>query len=105
MKRWRKYVKLLRVFTCEKMNKKTVIVGIPAFNEEKNIGVLLESILLQKGNNFTIDKVIVVCDGSRDNTAEIVKLYSKKFNQISLKDDNKRKGKAARLNEFYKSLK
>ena len=42
-----------------------VIVGIPAFNEEKNIAVLI--IQLKK----ITDKIIVCNDGSTDLTSEI----------------------------------
>jgi glycosyltransferase involved in cell wall biosynthesis len=43
------------------------LVGIPAYNEENTIGVVVKRSLLYS------DKVIVVDDGSNDNTAKIAK--------------------------------
>ena len=84
--------------------KKTVTIGIPAYNEEKNIASLLNSILLQKGNNFKIDKIIVACDGCTDKTPEIVAIFSKKFPSVKLINDQRRLGKNTRLNKFYADL-
>ena len=86
------------------VNKNTVTIGIPAYNEEKNIASLLNSILLQKGNNFKIDKIIVACDGCSDNTPKIVASFAKKSPFVKLINDGKRLGKNSRLNNFYKNL-
>lgn len=51
---------------------KSVTIGIPAYNEEANIGRILESVLNQVETGFKIDKVIVACDGCKDRTVEIV---------------------------------
>ncbi len=83
-------------------NKKTVSVYIPAYNEENNISFLLKSILRQKGNSFTLKRIVVVDDGSTDRTREIVLNISRKFPIIKLLKDNKRIGKIDRLNQIYK---
>lgn len=80
----------------------TVTIGIPAHNEEANIGYLLESILNQKGDNFVIEKIYVLCDGCTDSTAEKAKKFSIKHPRITVLDDGKRKGKAGRLNQLYR---
>lgn len=82
--------------------KKTVTIYIPVYNEENNINFLLESILGQKGNSFDLEKIVVVNDGSTDNTKEIVLKMSEKFSSIVLLDDGKRLGKIDRLNQIYK---
>lgn len=87
------------------MKKLSITIGIPAFNEEKNIASLLNSIFSQKGNNFLINEVIVISDGSTDKTEEIVRNCQKKYSKITLIKSRKRKGKANRLNALYKSLK
>jgi len=52
----------------------TLSVIIPAYNEEKFIGALLEKVLAVDLSEFGIDKqVIVVDDGSKDRTVEIVR--------------------------------
>lgn len=54
---------------------KTVTVGIPAFNEEKNIGKLIDALFAQDDSTYVLEQIIVVSDGSTDNTNEIVESY------------------------------
>lgn len=86
----------------KKLKLSTVTIGIPAHNEEANIGYLLESILSQKSDNFVIEKIYVLCDGCTDSTAEKAKKFSIKHPRITVLDDGKRKGKAGRLNQLYR---
>jgi len=86
-------------------NKKTITVGIPAYNEAGNIAYLLESILRQKGKLFTIKEIIVISDGSIDKTNEIVQNYGKKYPFIKLVSRKKRSGKANALNDLYGRVK
>lgn len=62
-------------------NKTEISVVIPAYNEEKNIGECLSSLLKQSFKDF---EIIVVDDGSQDKTKEIVKKYQKNNKNISL---------------------
>ena len=64
---------------------KTISIVIPAYNESKRIGAILAN--LDQG---WIDEVIVVNDGSNDQTAELVKSFS-----VSLLDLEENHGKAA----------
>lgn len=79
----------------------TVTIGIPAHNEEKNIGKLLELIVSQKKDFYTLERVVVICDGCDDATANIVRRFIKDYNFITVIDDGTRKGQAARLNQLY----
>lgn len=80
-------------------NKLRISIGIPAFNEEKNISKLLESILKQKTKPNSITELIIANDGSKDNTlTEIKKHKSKKIKIINGKI---RKGKPYRLNQIF----
>ena len=73
-----------------------------AYNEEKNIGHLLKTLLNQKLN--FVKEIMVVNDGSTDKTADIVKQFTKnsKIHLINLK---KRGGKVRAINEFLKNVK
>jgi len=49
-----------------------ISVVMPAYNSEKTIGQAIESVLKQ---DYKIDEIIVVDDGSKDKTAEIASRY------------------------------
>lgn len=86
------------------MNKKNLItIGIPAFNEEANIGNLLNDILKQTEHRYSISSIVVLSDGSTDKTAHVVKSFSDK--RISVLTDGQRLGKGARINQFFKTAK
>ena len=51
-----------------------IVVTIPAYNEEKTIGSLINKINEVMGNGKYEYKVMVVDDGSKDKTAEVAKL-------------------------------
>ena len=59
------------------IQKTAVTVIIPLHNSEKFIGKCLDSLLNQTFQDF---KVIVIDDGSTDNSRAVVKSYDKKFN-------------------------
>lgn len=81
---------------------KTISIGIPAYNEENNIYLLVSSILKQNQNNFILKEILIADDGSTDNTVqEIKKLRDKKIKIIK---DKRRLGKVKRLNQMYSSF-
>ncbi len=88
----------------KKINKniKTVTVALSAFNEEKNIGRFLKSVLKQKEEGFKITGIWVFNDGSTDKTVDVVKSF--KSHKIKVFDDKKRIGKSTRLNELYQKI-
>src|SRR3989344_2939682 len=82
-------------------NKKfTVTVGIPAHNEEANIKKLLDSILSQKRDNFELEKIIVISDGSADSTEK--KVLEINSDKIKLIADGERLGKPTRINQIFR---
>lgn len=85
----------------KKRHKQSLTIGIPAYNEGRNIGHLIKSILDQNQENFKIDRIYVVCDGCTDNTVEIVRTLSKKYQFIKYIARKKRFGKAEALNKIY----
>ncbi|MEK7576592.1 MAG: glycosyltransferase [Patescibacteria group bacterium] len=79
----------------------TVTVGIPAYNEEANIAYLIDSIVSQNQTNFNLKKIVVISDGSTDETGAIVHCIAQNNPLVRLVNYVARKGKAARLNELY----
>lgn len=51
----------------------------PAYNAEKTIGKLIESIIQQDFKNY---EFIILNDGSKDKTFEVIKKYAKKYKNI-----------------------
>ena len=61
--------------------KQKILLSIicPAYNAEKTISKLIESIVLQKFKNY---ELIILNDGSKDKTFAEIKKYSKKYKNI-----------------------
>ena len=76
-------------------------IGICAYNEEKNIGSLLDN-LLSKQNLPKDAQIVVVCSGCTDNTPEVVKSFGEKDKRVKLVVENIRRGKASALNMLFK---
>lgn len=81
------------------MAKTSVTVGIPVLNEGKTIKNLLETVLVQKEENFFLKEIIVYSDGSTDNTVSEVKKV--KDSRIKLIVGKKRKGKAVGYEKIF----
>lgn len=80
-------------------------VGIAAYNEEANIGRLLNNLLNQStARNSCLKEIIVVASGCTDRTEEIVKEYAKRYGQVELIKEKKRKGKTSAINKFFKNI-
>lgn len=77
-------------------------IGLPAYNEEKNIGRLLAALLNQKLNQVAIKEIIVVASGCTDQTVAMVKKYQAENPLIKLLIQAEREGKASAINLFIK---
>lgn len=75
------------------MPMKKLSVIIPAYNEEHRIGKTLSAVsaFLQKQTYST--EILVVNDGSKDKTAQIVSEYAKKIPNLILVDNQENHGK------------
>jgi poly-beta-1,6-N-acetyl-D-glucosamine synthase len=80
------------------MDKPKISIGIPAYNEEKNLGSLLEALLSQEPGNFELAEIIVVSDGSSDRTVDIANSFQSPL--IKAVDRKERKGAAETQNEI-----
>jgi len=86
-------------------NKPTVTIGIPAYNEQVNIGNILTNLLDQECQEFTLEKIVVSSDGSSDSTNRIVQRFSVKHPQILLINNQVRNGQASRQNQIINQTK
>lgn len=57
---------------------------IPVYNVEKYIAACLDSVVYQKGVNYDEYEVIVVNDGSPDNSLDIAEKYAAKYSNIRI---------------------
>jgi glycosyltransferase involved in cell wall biosynthesis len=84
-----------------KKQRPSVTIGIPAYNEEANILHLLGELIRQKQANYRLKKIVVLSDGSTDNTETLVK--SIKDSRIKLIRNEKRLGLNATQNKILRS--
>ena len=88
-----------QAFYIEKMNKVRLAVGIPAHNEEKNIGKLLQNLLEQPlDEKVVLEKIIVVTSGCTDRTEEIVEAFARKDGRVKHFSEAERRGKISAVN-------
>ncbi len=78
----------------------TVSVGVMAYNEERNIGRLLEALAEQKLERVRIRQIIVISSGSTDRTDELVAERAERDPRIELVVQPERKGKSSAINLF-----
>jgi len=68
-------------------------IVIPAYNESARLGDALETVLAYLHSRHWPAEVIVVNDGSRDNTAEIVRTFAAKDPAVRLVENPSNRGK------------
>jgi len=78
-------------------------IGVMAYNEEQNIGRLLQALIDQRLSNCHIVEIIVVASGCTDRTEAIVKEFTAREARIELVVQEKREGKASAINLFLES--
>ncbi len=71
----------------------TYSIVIPAYNEGQRLGATLEKVLAYVRQQGLDAEVIVVSDGSRDNTAEIVREFAQKNSNLRLIENPGNRGK------------
>jgi len=77
------------------MNQKSISVIIPAYNVADFVGECIESVISQNINDL---EIIIINDGSTDNTLEICNKYASKDNRIRIIDQSNKGVSAARNN-------
>ena len=74
-------------------NDMTYSIVIPAYNESQRLGVTLEKVLAYVRQQGWDAELIVVNDGSRDNTAQIVRAFAEKNPMVRLVENPGNRGK------------
>jgi cellulose synthase/poly-beta-1,6-N-acetylglucosamine synthase-like glycosyltransferase len=78
-----------------------VSIAVPAYNEERNIGQLLDSLLAQRTEHAELVEIVVVASGCTDRTAEIVRQRQAKAGvPIFLVEERERRGKVSAINTY-----
>jgi len=90
--------------TMDKILYTTIVV--PAYNEEKNIGILLNDLLKQKfcEKNILIKEILII-SCSNDKTDEVVERISERNHLVKLIREIRREGKAQAINLAMKLIK
>lgn len=83
----------------------TIIIAIPAYNEEANISNILHVLLHQKVKKIRIKEIVVYSDASTDNMNKQVTEFGRKYPIVRLKKGKIRRGKYFRLNQIFKDCK
>lgn len=79
-------------------HKKKIGIYVPAYNEEENIGEVLETM------PDYVDMILVVDDCSKDKTSEVVKRYMKKDKRILLERNEQNQGNGYGAKLAYQRL-
>ena len=74
-----------------------VTIGLPFYNAEKYLALAIESVLQQTYTNW---ELLLLDDGSTDNSLSIAQSYAQKDSRIKVISDGKNKNLAMRLNEL-----
>lgn len=75
-------------------------VGVTAYNEEQNIGPLLEALVDQHLHDVEIAEIIVVASACTDKTVPIVREFMARDPRVRLIEQPKREGKTSAVNQF-----
>src|SRR5882757_2411196 len=77
----------------------TYSIVIPAYNEAKRLPSTLDCILAFLQNKSWDAEVIVVNDGSTDDTARVVRNYRERFSVVRLIDNKMNQGKGRSIRD------
>jgi len=86
------------------MGKPKISVIIPAYNEEKTIGIVLRKLIENMPKDYEYE-IIVVDDGSMDNTAEVVNKISQKTRKVILVKHQSNRGYGEALKSGFNTAK
>lgn len=76
---------------------KNLSVVIPAYDEEQSLPILVERFIQTFGKNRLRGEIIIVDDGSTDETGKIAEELSEKYSHVKIFHHKRRMGKTAAL--------
>src|SRR5438093_491776 len=79
----------------------TCSIGVMAYNEERNIGQLLEALRVQALLSCRLAEIVVVASGCTDRTEGIVETAARRDPRVRLVRQTRREGKARAINIFF----
>src|SRR5262249_42442900 len=83
--------------------KMRVSVAVPAYNEERNIGLLIDSLRRQQTFRAEIVEIVVVASGCGDRPVDVVRdKVSKPGTPVRLIVEPERRGKVAAINPYFR---
>lgn len=80
----------------------TCTVGVMAYNEERNVGRLLEALRLQELTCCEISEIVVVASGCTDRTEAITQAAARRDSRVRLVSQARREGKSRAINVFLR---
>ena len=82
-----------------------VSIAVPAYNEERNIGQLLDSLRAQRTKRAKIVEIVVVASGCTDATAQIVRDRATRPGvPVRLIEEAERRGKVNAINTYLREF-
>jgi biofilm PGA synthesis N-glycosyltransferase PgaC len=79
-------------------------IGIMAYNEEANIGKLLQALLRQKLTCCRLYEIVVVASGCTDRTVTIAREWAEQGPNVKVLVQERREGKASAINVFLQHV-
>jgi len=79
-----------------------ISIGVMAYNEGRNIGLFMKSLLGQRLKEVCLSEILIVSSGSQDKTNRIIKEFSQKDPRVHLIKEKKRFGKSSAVNLFLR---
>ena len=77
-------------------------VGVMAYNEEANIGNMLDALCQQRLQSVRIAEIVVVASGCVDGTEEIVRQFCQRDSRVRLISQQRREGKSTAINSLLR---
>lgn len=75
------------------MKQRTYSIVIPAYNESERLGPTLDKVIAHDAEQGWQAEIVVVNDGSKDDTAEIVLAYGRSYPRVRLVENPGNRGK------------